>query len=246
MWRSSFLDREAQYLKGVGPRRAKLLERLGLKTARDLLYHTPRRYEDASTITPAKRIDTGMDVTVVGQVVSKGVLPTRKGLRIFQAVIRDSTASVECAWPGQPFLDRVIERGDYLLVSGPVRFFHGRQIHPREFTILAGADEAPFVAEGKVFPIYPATEGLAHRQIRHSVAASLEDALVDVERHPHGALAVPARALARELDEPLRVVLGPELDLPPVLAPPGHPVGGSVDVAEHVAGRVSRHSLLLS
>jgi ATP-dependent DNA helicase RecG len=47
------LDRPAQYLKGVGPRRAEQLDRLGIRTARDLVFHVPRRYEDASTVAPS-------------------------------------------------------------------------------------------------------------------------------------------------------------------------------------------------
>jgi ATP-dependent DNA helicase RecG len=172
----SSLDRDVQFIKGVGPRRAKLLERIGISTARDLLYHTPRRYEDASTVTPVGSLQTGMDATVVGRVVSKGVLPTRKGLRIFQAVIRDEAGGyIECAWPGQPFLDRVIERGDLLLITGTVRFFHGNQLHPRDFTVLAGAKEPAAMGEGVVFPIYPATEGLTHRHIRQIIADSLDE-----------------------------------------------------------------------
>src|SRR5213082_2930801 len=85
----SSLDRPVQFLKGVGPGRAPLLQKLGLLTARDVLYHAPHRYEDASTITRISALVTGMDATIVGRVVSAGVLPTRKGLRIFQAVIRD-------------------------------------------------------------------------------------------------------------------------------------------------------------
>ena len=77
-----------------------------------------------------------MDVTVLGTVISKGVIPTRKGLRIFQAVIRDESAMIEVSWPGQPFLDRVIKKDDKLLLTGAVRFFHGRQLQPREMVNL--------------------------------------------------------------------------------------------------------------
>ena len=56
-----------------------------------------------------------MHGTVIGTVISKGVLPTRKGLRIFQAVLRDETGMIEVSWPGQPFLDRTIDKGDVLL-----------------------------------------------------------------------------------------------------------------------------------
>ena len=94
------------FLKGVGPMRAESLRRLGIMTARDLLFHIPRRYEDASTVRPISSLETGMDATIVGKVVSKGIIPTRKGLRIFQAVVRDETGIIEASWPGQPFLDR--------------------------------------------------------------------------------------------------------------------------------------------
>jgi ATP-dependent DNA helicase RecG len=172
----SALDKPAQYLKGVGPKRARLLERLGVHTARDLLYHVPRRYEDASTVQRISTLEPGMEATVVGRVVSKGVLPTRKGLRIFQAVVRDTSSLIECSWPGQPFLDRVIERGDLLLLRGPVRFYHGRQLQPREYEILAREGEEAD-AEGAVFPVYPATEGLTQRQVRKILADNLDDLL---------------------------------------------------------------------
>ncbi|HWV58662.1 MAG TPA: hypothetical protein VNZ57_14495, partial [Longimicrobiales bacterium] len=58
---ASPLDRPAQFLKGVGPTRAELLARLGIHTARDLLFHIPRRYEDASTVTPIARLSVGQD-----------------------------------------------------------------------------------------------------------------------------------------------------------------------------------------
>ena len=67
------LDQPAQFLKGVGRKRAEQLERLGIHSARDLLYHIPRRYEDASTVAPIGSVQVGMDATVIGEVVSKGV-----------------------------------------------------------------------------------------------------------------------------------------------------------------------------
>ena len=174
------LDRDVKFVRGVGPRRAELLERLGVKTARDLLYHIPRRYEDASTVASIGALDAGDDATIIGRVVSKGVLPTRKGLKIFQAVIKDRSGYIECSWPGQPFLDRVIQRGDLLLVSGSVKFFHGKQLQPREFITLAEEGESAGSGEGVVIPIYPATEGLTHKQIRALISENLEELLAAV------------------------------------------------------------------
>ena len=168
------LDRPAQYLRGVGPRRAEQLDRLGIRTARDLVLHVPRRYEDASTVASIASLEVGMDATVIGEVVSKGVLPTRKGLRIFQAVIRDDTGLIECSWPGQPFLDRSIHKGDHLLVAGPVRFFHGRQIQPREYVVL---DRQASGEAGRVLPIYASTEGLSQRLLRKILDENLDQLL---------------------------------------------------------------------
>ncbi|MCG6957200.1 MAG: ATP-dependent DNA helicase RecG [Gemmatimonadetes bacterium] len=153
----SRLDGPVQFLKGVGPRRAEALGSMGISTARDLLYHLPRRYDDASTVHPIGRLDVGMDATVIGRVRSKGVIPTRKGLRIFQAVLQDESGMITVAWPGQPWLDRKLREGDVLLVTGPVRFFHGRQLQPREHTVLArGGEEAK--RTGTIFVTYPASE----------------------------------------------------------------------------------------
>ncbi|HTA72987.1 MAG TPA: ATP-dependent DNA helicase RecG [Gemmatimonadaceae bacterium] len=182
------LETPVTYLKGVGPHRADLLRRLGIVTAGDLLYHVPHRYEDASTVAPIASLEPGMDATIIGSVISKGVLPTRKGLRIFQAVLRDDSGMIEVSWPGQPFLDRTIHKGDTLLVSGSVRFYHGRQVQPRDFVNLG--DDAEGTLEGRVLAIYPATEGLSVKLIRSLIETHL-DALLPLahEYLPGAALA---------------------------------------------------------
>ncbi len=170
-------DAPVQFLKGVGERRAELLGRLGIGTARDLLLHIPFRYLDATQITPiarARDARPGSDVTVVGRVVSTGVVPTRRGLRVFQAVLQDASGLIECGWPGRPFLERQITRGALLLATGPVRHFHGKQLQPREWVLLALEDEEP---RGQILPVYRVTEGLTVRQLRSLVDRHL-DALV--------------------------------------------------------------------
>jgi ATP-dependent DNA helicase RecG len=170
------LDTPVQFLKGVGPRRAELFARMDISTCEDLLYHIPHRYLDATTVTPIARATVGQDVTVVGRVVSKGVLPTRRRLRIFRAVLRDASGLIECAWPGQAFLDRTIKEGQILLASGPVKYYHGRQISPREQIVLGEADDESDVPDqGMILPVYSATQGLTHRQIRRLVADHLND-----------------------------------------------------------------------
>src|SRR6476659_10509302 len=176
-----YLDMPVTYLKGVGPARAESLRRLGIITARDLLFHIPHRYEDASTISPIASLETGMDGTIIGRVISKGIIPTRKGLRIFQAVLKDDSGMIEASWPGQPFLDRTIEKGDMMLLTGTVRFFHGRQLQPREYINLCKEDDG--LEGGRVLAVYPATEGLSFKIIRGIIDTHLDTLLPLVKEY---------------------------------------------------------------
>jgi len=181
------LNSPVKFLKGVGPKRAEALQRLGIRTALDLLYHVPHRYLDATTVMPLARAAIGQDVTCVGRVVSTGVLPTKRGLRVFRAVLKDDSGLLECAWPGRPFLERQIKKGQLLLVTGPVRYYHGKQIVPSEFIILAEPGEGEGAGDsGLVLPVYPATEGLTHRQIRALVQQHLDE-LLPLVTDPHPA-----------------------------------------------------------
>jgi len=180
----SQLDKPVQFLKGVGPSRAEAFGRMGIFTARDLLFHIPRRYDDASTLVPIARLEVGMDASAMGRVRNKGVVPTKRGLRIFQAVLQDDSGMITVAWPGQPWLDKKVQQGDQLLVSGPVRFFHGRQIQPREFTVVSRAsDEAggsgdQQVDGGTIFVSYPASEELPQWVFRRIFESNL-DAMIE-------------------------------------------------------------------
>ena len=205
------LDMAVKFLKGVGERRAEQLERLGIRTARDLLWHLPHRYVDASSVTPLARAEIGQEVACVGRVVAKGVVPTRRGLRIFHAVLRDDSGVLECVWPGQAFLDRSIAVGQTLLVSGPVRFYHGRQLAPREYVVLSDGEGDDPLAAGRVLPVYPATEGLSHKIIRSLIDRHL-DALIALADDPVPP-SIRAEAGLAPLAEALRAVHRPETAL---------------------------------
>ena len=230
------LDTPIKFLKGIGERRAELFWKLGVATAQDLLWHLPHRYLDASSVTPLAEAKVGGEYACVGTVVAKRVVPFKR-LRVFRAVLRDDSGVLECVWPGQAFLDRTIREGQTLLVTGPVRFYHGRQMAPREFVVLdepeeeeaaqrhsgtTAQDDIPREArgtkhDGKVLPIYPATEGLSHKTIR---------ALVD--RHLEALIALATDPV------PPAVLKG--LDLPP-LAEALREVHRPRDIAEAERGR---------
>ncbi len=69
------LNSPVQYLKGVGPSRAKLLESRGITTVEDLLYYPPFRYEDRSAVTPVRDLVAGQMATVILSVLTTGAHP---------------------------------------------------------------------------------------------------------------------------------------------------------------------------
>jgi ATP-dependent DNA helicase RecG len=95
--------------------------------------------------------------------------------------VRDDSGVIEASWPGQPFLDRSIAKDDLLLLSGAVRFFHGRQLQPREFVNLGSDSES--LSEGRVLSVYPATEGLSFKVIRGIVDSHLDTLLRAVKEY---------------------------------------------------------------
>lgn len=173
----SKLDMPVQFLKGVGPRRGESLARMGLVTARDVLYHVPRRYDDASTVQRIGDLGVGMDATIVGRIRTKGVIPTRARLRIFQAILEDDTGRITVTWPGQPWLDQKLKEGDTLLVTGTVKFFHGPQIQPREFVIMDRENSGSEKSDGVIFASYPASEDVPQWVLRGLYEKNLDDLL---------------------------------------------------------------------
>ncbi len=205
------LDRPVQFLKGVGPKRSDALKKLAIGTARDLLYHVPRRYDDASTIQPIESLRVGQDATAVGSVRSKGIIPTRAGLRIFQLVLEDDSGYITCSWPGQPWLERQIREGDRLLVTGPVKHFHGRQLHPREFSLIGRIDQSEDdELTGTVFVTYPATEEVPQWVLRRIFGKNIDWMLEQVHQEEYLSAAVRGELGLPDLSETFRKLHRPE------------------------------------
>ena len=94
------MDTSIQYLKGVGPRRARLLSKIGISSIEDVLSYYPRDWEDRrlNVDRPGSRVEGGTAV-FCGTVAAAKFLQTKKSLGIFQAVIVDSSGkSVQACW----------------------------------------------------------------------------------------------------------------------------------------------------
>jgi ATP-dependent DNA helicase RecG len=92
-------DTPVQYVKGVGPARARMLERLGIKTINDLLFCFPWRYEDRKNLKKICNLNYGSHETTVGEVVTAEVITTpRKRMKIFELSVTDETGVLVSKW----------------------------------------------------------------------------------------------------------------------------------------------------
>ncbi len=122
-------DFQIQYIKGVGPHRAGLLNRLGITSLKDALYYLPSRYENRSTIRKISDLTPGTIETVSGTVISADVikLPGRN-LKLFELTVNDGSGLLKCKWFNQPFLKKNFKPGQEVLLCGTVKKNHYRGI----------------------------------------------------------------------------------------------------------------------
>lgn len=171
----SVWEKPVQYLKGVGPQRARLLSRLGVKSVGDLLYHIPRRYEDRTLSQPVKAYKEGETATAEGEVVAVQETRARSGIKVLRAALRDKWGIFYAVWFNQPYLKRLLKTGSRLTVTGKVRHgFGAPEIQVAEFEAGEGEDG---LSTGRIVPIYPLTEKLSQRVLRTVVFSTLQNEL---------------------------------------------------------------------
>ena len=147
------------YVKGIGPRRAEALEKSGIHTFQDLLYHFPRRYLDRSTISPIASLRTGTEATIVGKILSMNMVKTRKR-PYFQVLIGDDSGQMKCVWfNGARYIQNSFKTGEMIALSGKVDYYGGLQfVHP-DYDILESGDYAT-LNTARIIPLYPSTAEL--------------------------------------------------------------------------------------
>lgn len=169
-------------IKGVGPRKAELLEQVGIKTIADLYDFFPRRYLDRRTIKPVNMLVEGELVTVVGTIKKVIRQNGRYGRSRLNVTLLDKSGALELVWfRGVSYVSRTLREGDVLAVHGKVGVFgRQRQMQHPEFERLnrdqgSASDEENNVADlfhtGKIVPVYPSSEplkqaGLGSRGLR--------------------------------------------------------------------------------
>src|SRR4030067_1878253 len=171
-------DTSVQYVKGVGPRRVQLLDRLGIKTLEDLLYYFPWRYEDRKNFKKIRDLTYGNLETIVGEVIATKVITTwKKGMKIFELTVTDNTGFLKCKWFNQPYMEKYFKKGQKVILSGVVKgnpslgmgfgrmtLSSGFEMENPDFEHLENEDKC--IHTSRVVPVYKATEGFSSKQLR--------------------------------------------------------------------------------
>ncbi len=180
-----FLSTPLQFLKGVGPRRAKDLEHAGLVTIEDLFYRFPLRYEDRSHLQPIASLKPGQTASIAGRVLACGLRATRRpGFKIFEAAIDDGSGSLRAVWLNQPFLRDIFMRGQHVVLYGAIemRGSASLQLTNPQYEILDDED-GETIHTGRIVPVYEKTGTVTPKMQRRLVYEALQRLPPDIPDH---------------------------------------------------------------
>ncbi|HVR73152.1 MAG TPA: ATP-dependent DNA helicase RecG, partial [Planctomycetota bacterium] len=184
------LESVLKYLRGVGPRRAEGLARLGLVTVDDLLHHVPHRYEDRRGLCRIEEAVVGKTQVLHGEIASVRERSLGGRRTLVEARMVDAAGAaggqgaMDLVWFNQPYIIEWLQPGCRLHVYGQVKLHRGRlQMPAPEFEL----DAEPEQSEGgasphiqRIVPVYPLTKGVHQRFLRGLVFRILEEDLANL------------------------------------------------------------------
>ena len=166
------LNKEVQFIKGVGPSRAKLLQKLDINTLEDLISFFPREHEDRSKPKNISELADGEEVLISGYPVGRvNEIRIRKNLIIYKLFIRDETGTCEMNWYNQSYLKNTFSQDKRYSFFGKVSMKYNKASMQSPVYELDGANKNT----GKIVPIYPLTYSLSQNTLRKIIENGLNE-----------------------------------------------------------------------
>jgi len=163
------VDIPVRYIKGVGPKRSSLFEKLGIISVSDLFYYLPRRYEDRSKVAEIGSLGPGDESSVIGDIEKTAVFKARTGTNITEIVINDGTGRIYAVWYNMPFMIKNFKSGQKVLLYGKVELYNRLQITHPVYEILDDEANRESLEVGRIVPVYPVTQDLSQKYMRKTV-----------------------------------------------------------------------------
>ena len=158
-----------QFIKGVGPKKAILLEKLCLTSIEDCLYFLPFRFEDRSQVKTISQAVSGEYVSLTGEILSSGTIFMGRRKRVFEAIVQDKTGVIRVKWFrfNETYMKEKFQVGKKIILSGkPTNNKRSgiEIIHPD--TEQISGDNISSLEIGKIVPVYHVTDGLHLKSMR--------------------------------------------------------------------------------
>ena len=161
---------EVAVLPGIGPKSAKLLERLHVTRVADLLWLLPTRVVDRSLETDLGRVPEDAIATLRLRIE---VHRPARGQAPYRVICADDTGIIDLVYfhPDPTRIEKALPAGEERLVSGTVARYQGKlqMVQPDYVVKLSERDKLPLFE-----PVYPLTAGLWAKQLRHAVEAAVK------------------------------------------------------------------------
>ncbi len=162
------------------PYRSKL-KKLGIRHIGDLVFYLPYRYDDFSKVIPIAKIVPGQTNCVQGKILE--IANNRTYIRKFnitEAIIQDDSGAISVKWFGQPFMAKVIQKGEYLALAGKVSngkrgFYFSNPVYEKIYP------EKEPTHTGRIVPVYSLTHGMSSRWVRYILKIILPEALPAIQ-----------------------------------------------------------------
>jgi len=170
------LDTNVQFVKGVGERLSKVLGKIGIFTARDLLTHFPHRHEDRTHFRRISQLVPGETATIRGTVlVCDNVRTSRSQMLLTKVAIQDGADVISLIWFNQWYLkNRFVKLiGKEIIAYGTAEYSFKELVivNPEWEEIGDGSDP---ISSNRIVPVYPLTEGLYQGTIRRIIYHALD------------------------------------------------------------------------
>lgn len=166
------LDKDVQFIKGVGENRAKILNKIGIYKLEDLITYYPREYEDRGKVKKLSEVEDGEEALIKAYAVTNmQVIRTRsKNMTICRIIVKDETDACEITWYNQPYLKSQFKIGNEYSFFGKISKNTGHI----KMTSPVFDKEGLQNNTGKIIPIYPLTYGISQNQIRKVIENGLK------------------------------------------------------------------------
>lgn len=166
------LYKDVQYVKGIGPKRADKLNKLGIFTLKDLLYYFPRQFEDRNNLKKIAQLEDEEKVTIKAVISSINTFSPREGMTLTKIDVKDETGSAKLVFFNKSYIKNTFRPGDSILVFGKVKKkFNNLELTSCELEYLTNSPKNTC----RFMPVYQLTYGVTNKEIMSIIRTVLED-----------------------------------------------------------------------